>query len=64
MSTPHLAWSQVSPLYYAVLCSFYGLVEHLIHTHLSDINVRGGYHITPLHASLRRGHGKIMPLLL
>src|SRR6266478_106662 len=67
MSTPHPTRPQASPLYYASLCGFYRLVEHLIRIRRSDINARGGYHITPICASLRGGHGghkKITPLLL
>ena len=64
MSTPHPTQPRASPLYYAALCGFDDLVEHLIRTHPTDINAMGGYHITPLHASLRRGHRQITQLLL
>ena len=63
MSTIHPTRPQASSLYYAALCGFSDLVEHLVRTHPSVINARGGYHVTPLHASLGRGH-KIMPRLL
>jgi hypothetical protein len=43
MSTPHPTQPQASPLYYATLCGFYGLVEHLVRTRRSDINARAGY---------------------
>src|SRR5216684_969383 len=42
------------PLYYATLCGFGGVIEHLIATHPQDINSRGGYHITPLHAAIEK----------
>src|SRR6267154_3908100 len=63
--TPHPTRPQASSLYYAALCGFDGVVEHLIRTHPSDINAaRGGCYMTPLHASLRRGHREITSLLL
>jgi hypothetical protein len=51
MSTIHPALPEVVPLYYASLCSFCGLAEHLT-AHSSDVNSRGGSHTTPLHAVL------------
>src|SRR5258707_1081619 len=42
------------PLYYATLCGFGGVIEHLIATHPQDINARGGYYITPLHAAIQK----------
>ncbi len=42
------------PLYYATLCGFRAVIEHLIATHPQDINARGGYHITPLHAAIQK----------
>ena len=63
MSTTHPTWPHASSLYYAALCGFSDLVEHLVRTHPSEINARGGYHVTPLHASLGRGP-KITPRLL
>src|SRR5260370_30489520 len=42
------------PLYYATLCGFRGVIEHLIATHPQDINARGGYYITPLHAAIQK----------
>src|SRR5258708_6238082 len=42
------------PLYYATLCGFGGVIEHLIATHPQDINARGGYYITPLHAAIEK----------
>ncbi len=42
------------PLYYAALCGFRGIVEHLIATRPQDINARGGSYITPLHAAIQK----------
>jgi ankyrin repeat protein len=65
MCTPHPTRPRASSLYYAALCGFDGVVEHLIRTHPSYINAaRGGYYVTPLHASLRKGHREITSLLL
>jgi ankyrin repeat protein len=65
VSTPHPTRPQASSLYYAALCGFDGVVEHLIRTHPSEINAaRGGYYVTPLHASLRRGYKETTSLLL
>jgi len=44
-----------SPLYYAALCGFYDLVEHLIGKFPEHVNTRGGRMATPLVAAL---HGK------
>jgi len=52
------------PLYYAILCGFRGLVEHLVVTHPQDINARGGYHATPLHAAIAKGNIDLTMLLL
>jgi ankyrin repeat protein len=43
------------PLYYAALCGFYDLVEHLIGKYPEHINARCGRLVTPLVAAL---HGK------
>ena len=39
---------QATPLYYAVLCGFRGLIEHLIATYPKDVDARGGHFETPL----------------
>ena len=44
------------PLYYATLCGFYDLVEHLIGKFPEHINARGGWMASPLRAALRGGH--------
>src|SRR5258708_7020360 len=55
---------EAEPLYYASLCGFHGLVEHLIVAHSSDINSGGGSHMTPLHAASVKGHLEVASLLL
>ena len=48
--------SGATPLYYAALCGFPDLVEHLIIKHPQNVNIRGGYFITPLIAAWGRRH--------
>src|SRR6267154_2485686 len=52
------------PLYYASLCGFHRLVEHLIDAQSPDVNSRGGTHTTALHAAVVNGHSKVASLLL
>jgi uncharacterized protein YcgI (DUF1989 family) len=52
------------PLYYAALCGFRDLVEHLINTCPRDVNARGGYHCTPLHVAIAKRNIDVMKLLL
>ena len=51
-------------LYYAVLCGFYNLVEHLAKKYPGHINDLGGRHNYPLVAALHKGHISIAELLL
>ena len=55
---------EAMPLYYASLCGFRGLVEKLISTHPQDVNIRGGSHVTPLHAATFKRHLEVASLLL
>jgi ankyrin repeat protein len=55
---------QSVPLYYAVLCGFRHLVEHLVDAHPQDVNAQGGRHVTPLHAALEEGDWRLAMLLL
>jgi hypothetical protein len=64
MSTPSPTPPEAVPLYYAVLCGFRGLVEHLIITCPEDINAMGGYHGTPLHAAIAEENVGLTTLLL
>jgi ankyrin repeat protein len=47
---------KATALYYAALCGFSGLANHLIVTHGEDVNVKCGDHGSPLHAASRMGH--------
>src|SRR6266850_3726966 len=64
MSTSSPTPPEAVPLYYAVLCGFRGLVEHLIFTYRQDINAKGGYYGTPLHAAIAKENVSITTLLL
>ena len=55
--------SSGSPLYYAALCGFQGLVEHLFVKSPQHVNASGGYYVTPLIAALARGHYQTANLL-
>jgi hypothetical protein len=55
---------RATPLYYASLCGFSGLADHLIVTHAQDVNARCGLHGTPLHAASSRGHVGTVRVLL
>ena len=64
MSTIHPTPPEAMPIYYASLCGFRGLVEHLITAHSSDVNRRGGSHTTPLHAASVKGHLEVASILV
>ena len=53
----------VAPLYYAALCGFHKLAEHLIDNCSQDVTVRGGHCVSPLPAALVKGHFKTAQLL-
>src|SRR6266852_6879460 len=55
--------SRAVPLYYAALCGFHDLVEHLITKHTQDVNANGGYYVRPLVAALAREHFQTADLL-
>jgi ankyrin repeat protein len=65
-STPGMRPSQLktAPLYYAGLFGFHDLAKRLLEKHPEDINARGGYHGTPLHASASAGHVDVSALLI
>ena len=44
------------PLYYAALCGFHNLVEHLISNYPQDVNADGGHYKRPLIAALAGEH--------
>ena len=52
-----------TPLYYAALCGFGDLVEHLIVKYPQHVDSIGGYYVTPLVAALARRHFQIARLL-
>jgi hypothetical protein len=55
--------SPAAPLYYAALCGFRDLVEHLINEHPQDVNADGGYYVRPLVAALAGEHFQTADLL-
>ena len=48
--------SDATPIYYAALCGFQDLVEHLIVNDPKKVNATGGYYVTPLVAALAGGY--------
>ena len=52
-----------APLYYAALCGFHDLVEHLITKHPQDVNADGGYYVRPVVAALGGEHFRTADLL-
>ena len=64
MSEIHPTRPEAGPLYYAALCGFRGLAEHLIAVHSLDVNSRGGSYTTPLHAASVKRHLDVTSLLL
>ena len=52
-----------APLYYAALCGFYDIAEHLIIKHSQDVNANGGYYKRPLLAALAGKHFQTAELL-
>jgi ankyrin repeat protein len=58
-----LQGSDATPLYYAALCGFRDLTEHLVVNHPQYVNTRGGKYATPLVAALARNHFQIAQLL-
>jgi ankyrin repeat protein len=55
--------SPAAPLYYAALCGFHDLVEHLITKNPQDVNADGGYCVRPLIAALAGEHFQTADLL-
>jgi ankyrin repeat protein len=55
--------SPATPLYYAALCGFHDLVEHLTTKHPQDVNADGGYYVRPLLAALAGHHFQTADLL-
>jgi ankyrin repeat protein len=55
--------SPATPLYYAALCGFHDLAEHLIDNFSQQVNSNGGFHVSPLVAALRIEDFKMAQLL-
>ena len=55
--------SDGSPLYYAALCGFEDLVEHLVVKYPQQVNTRSGWYVTPLVAALAGGHSQTAKFL-
>jgi hypothetical protein len=55
--------SAALPLYYAALCGFHDLAEHLIIKSPLDMNANGGYYVRPLVAALVGKHFRTAELL-
>jgi ankyrin repeat protein len=55
---------KTTALYYAALCGFSGLANQLIITHGEDVNIKCGYHGSPLHAASSKGHVDAARVLL
>ena len=55
--------SPASPLYYAALCGFNDLEEHLITMNPQVVNADGGYYMRPIVAALAGGHFQTADLL-
>ena len=51
------------PIYYAALCGFRDLAEHLIVKHPQGMNAGGGYYVTPCVAALAGRHFELAHLL-
>jgi len=52
------------PLYYAARFGLCDLAAQLLAEHPEDVDARGGYEMTPLHASATNGHFDVSSLLL
>ena len=52
-----------SPLYYASLCGFRDLAEHIINVHPEQVNANGGRNHSPLAAALHKEHFHVAELL-
>ena len=55
--------SGAAPLYYAALCGFQDLVEHLILKYPEHVDARGGRYVTPLVAALAGEHFRTARIL-
>ena len=62
-SIPLLSKLAAAPLYYAALCGFHDLADHLIMKYPQQVNARGGFYASPLGVALGREYFDIAQLL-
>ena len=55
--------SSATPLYYAALCGFQDLVEHLVDKYPQQLDITGGFYVTPLFVALAERHFQTAKLL-
>ena len=55
--------SDAVPLYYAALCGFQDLIEHLILKYPQHVDIHGGFYVTPLVAALAGEHFQTAKIL-
>jgi hypothetical protein len=55
---------EANPLYYAAFFGFRDLTTRIVAKHPEDVHAKGGFHVTPLHASAYRGHADVLSLLV
>ena len=55
--------SDAAPLYYAALCGFHDLMEHLFNKCSQEVNATGGVYVSPLVAALQMEHFEVAQLL-
>ena len=60
----HPSPPKATALYYASLCGFSGVANHIIDTHGEDVNAESGDHGTPLRAASYNGHIDVVHVLL
>jgi ankyrin repeat protein len=60
---PSKRFPALVPLYYAALCGFHDLAEHLIINHPEHVNANCGFYVSPLGAALGARHFKVAQLL-
>jgi len=64
MIAVHPPTPAAKPLYYAALCGFRSIVEHLNITRPTDVNAWGGSYGTPLNVAFGKGEVETAPALL
>jgi ankyrin repeat protein len=64
LPTPHSLRRIGTPLYYAALCGLPSLAEQLIAERPTEVNARGGRHVTAIQAALYKRHLPIVRLLI